>query len=85
MEQKVKQSPRRRGSTRVSRKNQVTLPTDALARAGVRPGDRLRAEVRVAGEITLVRETDPIAEHAGSLTGLYPAGYLDDLRDEWRP
>jgi len=79
---KVKQS-RRRGTTRVSSKNQVTLPTDALGRAGLRPGDRLRAEVRLPGEITLVREADPLDRVAGSLTGVYPADYLDKLRDEW--
>jgi len=35
---------RRRGYTRVSAKNQVTIPKDALVRAGLKVGDRLRAE-----------------------------------------
>jgi bifunctional DNA-binding transcriptional regulator/antitoxin component of YhaV-PrlF toxin-antitoxin module len=74
---------RRRGTTRISSKNQVTLPTDALDRAGVRAGERMRAEVRAPGEITLVRLTDPIDEFAGALTGAYPDGYLDQLRREW--
>jgi predicted nucleic acid-binding protein len=35
---------RRRGYTKVSAKNQVTIPQDALVRAGLKVGDRLRAE-----------------------------------------
>ncbi len=64
-------------------KNQVTLPVEALARAGLKAGDRLRADVSGAGRITLVREDDPIERFAGALTGTYPSGYLDDLRREW--
>ena len=74
---------RRRGYTRVSAKHQVTIPMAALAGAGLQAGDRLRAEVRGPGEVLLVREEDPLTRFAGSLTDLYPAGYLDDLRREW--
>lgn len=82
MEQRVK-IVRRRGYTRVSAKHQVTIPMDALAQAGLRVGDRLRAEVRGPGEVALVREDDPLARFAGALTGVYPTGYLDELRREW--
>lgn len=71
-----------RGS-RISSKNQLTLPVDALGAAGLRAGDRLRVEVRGPGELLLTREADPIEEHAGRLTGTYGPGYLDELRDEW--
>jgi len=74
---------RRRGYTRVSAKHQVTLPVDALERAGIRTGDRLRAEVRGPGEVLLVRDVDPIERFAGALTGVYRSGELDGLRDEW--
>ena len=74
---------RRRGYTRVSAKHQVTLPVEALQRAGIRTGDTLRAEVRGPGEVLLVRDTDPVAQFAGALTGVYPVGELDVLRDEW--
>jgi hypothetical protein len=30
-----------------------------------------------------VREDDPVARHAGTLTGVYRRGELDELRDEW--
>lgn len=74
---------RRRGYTRVSAKNQVTLPVEALRSAGIRTGDTLRAEVPAPGEVLLIREMDPIERFAGCLTGVYVGGELDDLRDEW--
>lgn len=74
---------RRRGYTRVSAKHQVTLPVDALERAGIRTGDTLRAEVRSPGEVVLVRDADPIERFAGTLTGVYTGSELDELRDEW--
>ncbi len=74
---------RRRGRTRISAKHQVTIPVDALARAGLKIGDRLRADVSGPGQITFVREEDPLERFAGALTGVYPDGYLEDLRREW--
>lgn len=74
---------RRKGFTRISRKNQVTLPVDVLVRAGLGPGDSLAVELKPSGEIVLRREQDPLARHLGSMTGMFPAGYLDELRDEW--
>ena len=82
MEPKVKQR-RRRGFTRLSAKNQVTIPVDALQQAGIRTGDRLRAEVRGPGEVLLVREEDPVEQFSGLLTDVYPPGQLDELRREW--
>jgi bifunctional DNA-binding transcriptional regulator/antitoxin component of YhaV-PrlF toxin-antitoxin module len=79
----VRVKKRRRGHTRVSAKHQVTLPVDALERAGIRTGDLLRAEVRGPGEVLLVREADPIERFAGTLTGVYHRSELDELRDEW--
>jgi bifunctional DNA-binding transcriptional regulator/antitoxin component of YhaV-PrlF toxin-antitoxin module len=75
---------RRRGYTRLSAKNQVTIPKDALVRAGLRVGDRLRAEARGPGELVLVREVDPVDRFAGALTGAYAIDHLDELRREWR-
>ena len=69
--------------SRISSKNQVTLPVAALGEAGLQPGDRVLIEVRGPGELALVRDPDPITEFAGSLTGVYGPRYLDELRDEW--
>jgi len=79
----VKRHRRRKGFTRVSTKNQVTLPVDVLLTAGVRPGDSLIVEAKSAGEIVLRREEDPLEHYYGSLTGVFPPNYLRDLRDEW--
>jgi bifunctional DNA-binding transcriptional regulator/antitoxin component of YhaV-PrlF toxin-antitoxin module len=82
MAEQVKNT-RRRGRTRISAKHQVTIPVDALNQAGLKAGDRLVAEVREPGQVILVRESDPIEQFAGSMTGVYPDRYLDDLRREW--
>ena len=82
MNRQVKE-PRRRGYTRVSAKHQVTLPIDALRRAGIQKGDRLRTEVRGPGEVILVRDVDPIEQFRGALPDVYPARGLDELRREW--
>ena len=74
---------RRRGHTRISRKNQATLPTEALRQAGLKPGDELVVEAAGAGRIVLVRAVDLIEKHAGKAPGVYPPGYLNQLRDEW--
>ena len=83
MDIRAKQT-RRRGYTCVSAKHQVTIPIDALAAAGLKAGDRLRAEVRGPGEVVLVREEDPLTRFAGALTNVYPAGEIEELRREWR-
>ena len=79
----VKVKVRRKGVTRVSSKNQITLPVAALAAAHLGPGDRIRVEVVADGVLRLVREHDPLAALIGSMPGLSAAVDLDALRDEW--
>ncbi|MBK5221775.1 MAG: AbrB/MazE/SpoVT family DNA-binding domain-containing protein [Acidimicrobiia bacterium] len=74
---------RRRGSSTVSSKNQITIPVDALRAAGVVPGERVVARADGPGRIVIERESDVLAEMAGALTGAYQPDELSHLRDEW--
>jgi bifunctional DNA-binding transcriptional regulator/antitoxin component of YhaV-PrlF toxin-antitoxin module len=68
----------------ISRKNQVTLPVDALRAAGLEPGDDLRITSVGPGRIELVKTDDLIEEFAGSVDdAVYPAGYLEEVRRGW--
>lgn len=68
----------------ISRKNQVTLPVDALRAAGLEPGDDLRVEVVGPGRLQLARVDDLVEEFAGVFdASVYPEGYLEKLRREW--
>ena len=73
--------------TKLSRKNQVTLPVAALAAAHVKSGDVLRVEVVGDGEFRLTRVRDPFWEAfnelAGSMPGLSAETNLEELRNEW--
>jgi bifunctional DNA-binding transcriptional regulator/antitoxin component of YhaV-PrlF toxin-antitoxin module len=78
---------KQRRTTKVSRKNQVTLPVAALREAGVGPGDVLRVEVEADGVFRLVRERDPwwdlFEKLAGSDMGITTREELEEMRDEW--
>ena len=82
MAQEVK--ARRRGQTRISSKNQVTLPVRTLQEAGLSAGDHLMARADGPGRIVLERPLAGLDKFAGALTGAYGDGYLDELRKEWR-
>jgi bifunctional DNA-binding transcriptional regulator/antitoxin component of YhaV-PrlF toxin-antitoxin module len=88
MAKKVKQ---RRGAagtgvrtTRVSAKNQITIPAAELRAAGLGPGDVLRVEALGAGRVALTRIEELVGRYAGALDS---QGRLrrqvDDLREEW--
>ncbi|MGH3714538.1 MAG: AbrB/MazE/SpoVT family DNA-binding domain-containing protein [Micromonosporaceae bacterium] len=83
----VKENEPRVRTTKVSSKNQVTLPVAALRAAHVKSGDILRVEVIADGVFRLVRVTDPFWEAfdqlAGSMPGLAEAADLEGLRNEW--
>lgn len=73
-------------TTKVSRKNQVTLPVAALRAAGVEPGDVLRVEVESEGVFRLVRQRDPwwdLFEETVGIGGVTTREELEEMRDEW--
>lgn len=69
--------------TRVSSKNQVTLPVSVLAASRIRAGDNVRVDSDGDGRIVIVRDHDPLDDLIGSAPGLSAATDLQALRDEW--
>jgi AbrB family looped-hinge helix DNA binding protein len=81
MEENVK----KRRSTRVSRKHQVTIPAAAFRGAGLEPGDRLQAEALGAGQVILTRVDELANRYSGALdTGGRLRDEVEGLREEWR-
>lgn len=75
---------RRRGTSRISAKHQITIPTAALRDAGLEIGERIVARADGPGRVVIVREAEILDDFAGALSGVYAPDELDDLRDEWR-
>lgn len=68
---------------KVSRKNQVTLPVDAMRAAGLQPGDEVTIRPIGRGEIVIAARASRVRRHAGIAEGIYRPAEIDELRDEW--
>jgi AbrB family looped-hinge helix DNA binding protein len=68
---------------RVSSKNQVTLPIQAMRAAGLRPGDEIDVRPVGEGEIVIATRGSRVRRHAGIAKGIYKDDELEKLRDEW--
>ena len=74
-----------KGMSLVSRKNQITIPAEVMRAAGLAAGDDVRVRSAGPGRIELIKTDELVDEFAGMLdSSAYPAGYLEDLRSEWR-
>lgn len=84
MGQEVKETrKRRRGYARISAKNQITIPVEALRTSGLAAGEEVKVTRIGPGKILIEPAVDPLDALAGRFTGLYPPNYLEDLRNEW--
>jgi AbrB family looped-hinge helix DNA binding protein len=69
---------------RVSSKNQVTIPVEALRAAGLHAGDEIIVRAGREGEIVIATRSSRVRRHAGIATNIYKDRELDRLRDEWK-
>jgi bifunctional DNA-binding transcriptional regulator/antitoxin component of YhaV-PrlF toxin-antitoxin module len=69
---------------KISSKHQITLPVDALARAGFTVGDDVTIEAEGPDTIVVRRAQRDFDAAFGVFDGLYEPGYLDTLRSEER-
>jgi bifunctional DNA-binding transcriptional regulator/antitoxin component of YhaV-PrlF toxin-antitoxin module len=70
-------------TTRLSAKNQITLPVDIIRKAGFKVGDTINCTVNQDGRIELSPPVNPILELVGIATGLYADYDLRADRDAW--
>jgi bifunctional DNA-binding transcriptional regulator/antitoxin component of YhaV-PrlF toxin-antitoxin module len=71
--------------SRISRKNQVTLPVAVLHATGLDAGDDVEVRAVGPGHLEIVRRDDLVEAHAGMFgDDVYPPGYLDAERAAWR-
>lgn len=68
--------------SRISAKNQITIPVSALEEAGLHPGDQVAIEALRDGELRVRRGPPRFDEAFGALTGVYSDGYLASLDAE---
>jgi bifunctional DNA-binding transcriptional regulator/antitoxin component of YhaV-PrlF toxin-antitoxin module len=71
------------GSSRLSRKNQVTIPVAVLRTANIKPGDLLRVVPAAAGQIELRRWQSRFADVVGTLPGFESDVDVEASRDQW--
>ena len=69
--------------SKLSSKNQITIPVEVMRQAGLQPGDELRIRAAGDGMIEIGRAEDIIRRFAGSMPGVWPPNELEALRREW--
>jgi AbrB family looped-hinge helix DNA binding protein len=69
--------------SKVSSKNQVTLPVEVMRAAGLAPGDEVAVRRVGEGEVLIAARGSRVRRHAGIASGIYEPGEIDRLRDEW--
>ena len=85
---KAKQKSVRRGRTstsRVSSKNQVTIPVDILRKVGLREGDEVSFAVNEKNEIELriAQKKEALIKLIALAEGMYEGYELREDRDSW--
>ena len=72
-------------TTKVSAKNQITIPVDIMRKAGFKVGDIVHCSVNENGEIELTRPTKRIMTLLGAGNGIYDDfDWAKERADAWR-
>jgi len=70
--------------SRISSKNQITIPVDVLREAGLKPGDEVDLHATPDGHIEIEPAHDVVSRFAGAMRpGTYPQNAARDLGYEW--
>lgn len=70
--------------SRISTKNQITIPARVLRASGLQPGDDVRVSVEAPGLLRVERAEEVVDRFAGIFdASVYPPGYREELRREW--
>lgn len=75
-----------KGRTRVTSKNQVTIPVDALRKAGIAADDVVSVYADGEGRIVVERMESLIERYADKLQGTWPGGveaFLAERQRAW--
>ena len=83
VEIKALQRKGRTTTTRLSSKNQVTIPVEILRKAGFKVGDTINCTVDDEGKVLLTHPENPMLQFAGIATGVYDNFDLRAERDSW--
>lgn len=76
--------------TKISSKNQITLPVAAVRQLGLRPGDRLTVRLEDSKIVLKPRPRNWVQHYRGRLRGVYGANveeideYVRKERDSWQ-
>lgn len=70
-------------TTRLSAKNQITIPVEILRKAGFKVGDTINCTVDEEGKVLLTHPENPMLQFAGIATGVYDNFDLRAERDSW--
>lgn len=66
--------------SRISSKNQVTLPVELLRPTGLTAGDQVAIEVEGSDRIIIRRRSEDFENATGVFDGLYEVDHLEKLR-----
>lgn len=67
--------------SRISSKNQLTIPVGVLREVGLGPGDEVVVDSEGPDRIVIRRRSTEPSDSFGVFDGLYEPGYLERLRE----